>query len=237
MYNLRDLPTPPLPAATPPPPSMPIINESVSAPGMKRKREKQLSEEDFEPEIESRHRAQSPVHSRVMEEEKVEGMVVRANDRKKRRPFQERCLLRFIKDMDEALPPFRATPHSAGFDLSTPYEVVIKPQEIKEINIGLRIQLPKNTYGQIVSRSSKALRGLQTLGGCIGEDYRGSIVVSLYNISNKPIRLCRGESIAQLICIKISYPKAFQVPELSVTRRGSRGFGSSDLSKREKIEL
>jgi len=236
---------PPLP--TLPPPQPPIREEVALSPiliGQKRKREEENEEEErgsVEKEVEfdvikHRHAAQSPV--REIEERSTEGIRMTLGKKKKAtsRTLIGRSLIRFVKEFEDALPPFRATSHSAGLDLSTPIEFTIRPQEIKKINIGLKIQLPRNTYGQIVSRSSKAISGLVCLGGVLDEDYRGPIMVVLHNMSPKTIRICRGESICQLICIKVAYPKPYQVSDLSSTTRGSGGFGSTDSNKLLKLE-
>jgi len=147
-----------------------------------------------------------------------------------------RCDLKFVRVLNDALPPFRATPKSAGFDLCSPIDYIVEPGAIVKINIGLKFQLPRNTYGCITSRSSLASKGLVCLQGTVDEDYRGNIFVLLQNCNHtKSLKICRGDAIAQIICIKISYPKAIQVRELNSTLRGANGFGSTDI-KRKKLE-
>jgi len=133
-----------------------------------------------------------------------------------------RCAIRFVKDLPEALPPFRSTPRSAGLDISSPIDLVIQPGSIVTIDSGLRFQLPKNTYGKLSSRSSLAAKGLLCLESSISEDYRGRVFLLMMNCHvTESIKICRGDPIAQLITVKISYPKAIQYHDLAPTLRGA----------------
>jgi len=66
--------------------------------------------------------------------------------------------------------------------------------------------------------------------GVIDADYRGNVRVLLFNHSDTPFIVNRGDKIAQLICEKIYYPKLELVEELDDTWRGARGFGSTGQS-------
>lgn len=147
-----------------------------------------------------------------------------------------RGALKFVRMLNNALPPFRATPKSAGFDLCSPIDFQIDPGALIKINTGLAIELPSNTYGQLTSRSSLASKGLTCITGTLDEDYRGCVFILLKNDSKVKFRICRGDAIAQLICIKISYPKAIQVRELKQTLRGTNGFGSSNIDRKNYVQ-
>jgi dUTP pyrophosphatase len=95
------------------------------------------------------------------------------------------------------------------------------------ISTGLQIQLPEGCYGQIAPRSGLAYCHIGVGGGVIDEDYRGNIGVILYNHSNVPFKIVRGDRIAQLICIPIQYPRVQEVDVLGTTERGASGFGST----------
>jgi hypothetical protein len=53
------------------------------------------------------------------------------------------------------------------------------------------------------------------------------IYVLLYNHSENPYNIHRGDKITKLICEKIYYPEFDQVEKLDETWRGTRGFGST----------
>lgn len=61
----------------------------------------------------------------------------------------------------------------------------------------------------------------------IDSDYRGPIIVALYNHSNLPQIIHQGDRIAQLIIQPYVWEPLHVVEELSLTDRGDGGFGSS----------
>lgn len=63
------------------------------------------------------------------------------------------------------------------------------------------------------------------------EDYRGNLGVILYNHSDIPYIVSRGDLIAHLICQKIYYSILEEVKILYITERGEGGFGSIDIIK------
>jgi len=140
-----------------------------------------------------------------------------------------RCILKFVKQGRECvIPPFRATAGAAGYELSSAYPYKVKPGEVVRVDTGLRIQLPKNTYGRIASKSSLAINNIHVVGGVIDEDYRGNVFVLLLNLNpDKDMDIFPGTRIAQLICEKIVHPRPIQVLDLDATARGNAGFGST----------
>ena len=84
---------------------------------------------------------------------------------------------------------------------------------------------------EFATRSGMALFHHISVGaGVIDEDYRGNIGVLLFNHSDTPFIINRGDRNAQLICEKIYYHELELVEELNDTRRGTRGFGSTGQS-------
>ena len=65
---------------------------------------------------------------------------------------------------DDAKIPTRASKGSAGLDLYSNIDVDIDINSIKKVNTGIRVSLPKNTYGYIRDKSSLATKGMLTLG-------------------------------------------------------------------------
>ena len=85
------------------------------------------------------------------------------------------------------------------------------------------IQLPTGYCGHIAPRSGLALHHrIDIGGGIVDEDYRGNLGVILYNHSEIPFKVSRGDRIAQFICQKICYPILEEV--LDLTKRGEGGF-------------
>jgi dUTPase len=54
-------------------------------------------------------------------------------------------------------------------------------------------------------------KNLFLLAGVLDEDYRGNVGVVLFNHSDQPFNISRGDRIAQLICQRIYYPELQEV--------------------------
>lgn len=127
--------------------------------------------------------------------------------------------------------PERATPHAAGFDIrSAEDEVVLLPGEIRLVGTGLVMELPEGMECQVRPRSGLALKHGLTLPnspGTIDPDYRGELRIILQNLGEAPVKLSRGERIAQLVFARFEAPELVEAGEVSETRRGEGGFGST----------
>lgn len=134
-----------------------------------------------------------------------------------------------------AVIPTRAYNESAGLDLYACTETTILPHQLKKINTGIRIEIPRDTYGQICGRSSLESKQIHCVAGVVDHGYTGPLIVCLQNASNTAFTIHYGDKIAQIIIIKILEP-IFELTSTcsSVsTQRGERGFGSSDGGKHE----
>ena len=128
---------------------------------------------------------------------------------------------------DDAIIPIRASKRSAGLDLCSSVDVDIEVGSINKINTGICISLPENSYGSIRGKSSLASKGLLTLGGVIDSDYTREIIIIMTSLI-KPIKIKKGQKIAQLIVSNIMYPEIKKVNYLKDTERNDKGFGEVD---------
>ena len=126
---------------------------------------------------------------------------------------------------DNAIIPTRASQESAGLDLCSSIDIEVGL--IKKVNTGICISLPENSYGSIRDKSSLASKGLLTLGGVIDKDYTGEIIVIMTSLI-EPIKIKKGQKIAQLIVSNIMYPEIKKVKFLKDTERNNKGFGEMD---------
>ena len=126
-----------------------------------------------------------------------------------------------------ALIPTRASKSSAGLDLYSSIDVNIEVGSIKQVNTGICISVPENTYGSIRDKSSLASKGLLTLGGVIDSDYTGEIIVIMTSLIES-IKIKKGQKIAQLIVSNITYPEIKKVKFLKDTGKNNKGFGEMD---------
>ena len=133
-----------------------------------------------------------------------------------------------VKLLDEkAVEPSRGSDEAAGYDMATCRDFVLQPGESRLVSTGIALQVPKGTYGRIASRSSLASRGIEISGGVVDGDYRGEIKVILYNRGEEQVKFTAGDRVAQIILEKFEGVPVKKVDELSESRRGSKGFGSS----------
>lgn len=131
----------------------------------------------------------------------------------------------------EGLPlPARATPGSAGFDLSSAEDGELAPMERRLFATGFAIAIPEGFEVQLRPRSGLALRHGLTLPNTpatIDSDYRGELKVALVNLGAEAVRVTRGMRIAQMLLARVE-PAAFrEVEALPPTGRGEGGFGST----------
>lgn len=126
--------------------------------------------------------------------------------------------------------PSRATERLAGLDLCAAVEapVTLSPGERALIPTGFSMELPPGYEGQVRPRSGLALKnGLTLLNspGTVDSDYRGEVCVILCNLGREPFVIERGLRVAQLVVAPVVSPVVEEASELSVTPRGSGGFG------------
>ena len=139
----------------------------------------------------------------------------------------------------EGLPiPHYQTENSAGVDLyaAVEGEMVIGSGMWKLVPTGIAIAIPEGYEGQVRPRSGLALKhgiGMLNAPGTIDADYRGEISIILFNFSDKPFTIHRGDRIAQLVFARLEKAKFERVQALSETTRGTGGFGHTGVRQRE----
>jgi dUTP pyrophosphatase len=133
---------------------------------------------------------------------------------------------KFTKVRDDAILPKRATIGSAGYDLFSAEGKVIPPGEIRIIPTGVTVSLLAHEELQIRCRSGLACKGIMLANGVgtIDSDYYPrEIGVILYNSTNTPYEVKKGDRIAQGVFSKYLITDDDSV--ILETRIG--GFGST----------
>jgi dUTP pyrophosphatase len=134
--------------------------------------------------------------------------------------------------LDADLPvPTYARPGDAGADLHAVCDVVVEPGERVLVGTGLAIALPPGYAGFVHPRSGLAARcGLSIVNapGTIDAGYRGEILVCLVNLDPRtPVRISRGDRIAQLVVQRVEHARFVEVEQLPAAERGTSGYGST----------
>ncbi|HOW93697.1 dUTP diphosphatase [Mycolicibacterium fallax] len=139
--------------------------------------------------------------------------------------------------LDPELPlPTRAHAGDAGVDLYAAVDVELAPGQRALVGTGIAVAIPVGMVGLVHPRSGLAFKtGLSIVNtpGTIDAGYRGEIKVCLINLDTaEPIRIRRGDRIAQLIVQRVELPDLVEVASfedagLMDTTRGAGGHGSS----------
>ena len=128
------------------------------------------------------------------------------------------------------LPAYAHGPQEdAGLDLHALDDATLEPGSPRLVPTGIRIEVPPGYEAQIRPRSGLALNHAITLPNSpatIDPGYRGEIRIILLNLGREPYQVRAGDRIAQLIISRYEQIE-WEEAELSDTRRGAGGFGSS----------
>jgi dUTP pyrophosphatase len=160
--------------------------------------------------------------------------------------------LKFKQLSPDAILPTRANEGDAGVDIYALEDVTIPPTKITEIKVqtddsgfvrgadylakigqakistGIAVEIPYGFYGKVSSRSGLAFKsGIFSFDGTVDSGYRSEIGILLFNTTDKPYQVKKGDRIAQLLIIPCSILEPVFADELSDTERGDKGYGSS----------
>jgi len=131
----------------------------------------------------------------------------------------------------EGLPlPHYQTEHAAGVDLyaAVAGDTVLNAGTWTLVPTGIAMAIPEGYEGQVRPRSGLSLKhgiGMLNGPGTIDADYRGEIGIILFNFSDTPFTIRRGDRIAQLVFARLEKAKFLTVDTLAGTQRGTGGFG------------
>lgn len=131
-----------------------------------------------------------------------------------------------------AMIPTYGSVDAAGADLYAciSEDITIQPGQTAFVPTGIALEVPAGCAGLIYARSGLACKkGLAPANkvGVVDSDYRGEVMVALYNHGTMAQTVCHGERIAQFIITPVLTPAYEVAPELSETARNTGGFGST----------
>ena len=137
-----------------------------------------------------------------------------------------------VQRLDPELPlPSYAHPGDAGADLATAVDIELAPGERAMVPTGIALALPDGFAAFVHPRSGLAARsglGIVNAPGTVDAGYRGEIRVLLINHDPEaPVRLRRGDRIAQLVIQRVERARFAEVQLLPGSARGEGGYGST----------
>lgn len=138
-----------------------------------------------------------------------------------------------IKRIDKSLPlPEYKTAGAAAFDFAARVAATIPPKKVVLIPLNVAIDHPTNHLLMLFARSSLHKKGLMLANGVgLGDtDFSGNgdeYHAILYNFTDSPVSVERGERIVQGVFKKYDRAEWDEVEDLKNKTRG--GFGSTGL--------
>lgn len=135
--------------------------------------------------------------------------------------------------------PYRGTENSVGLDLHAylvsetgrPSTAIIPPRNTRAIPTGLVVSPPEGFALYLCSRSGLAKERslfVTNAPGVIDPDYRGELMVLLYNGGTETYYVKHEDRIGQLIALPALIMSMMEIDDLPLnTSRGDKGFGST----------
>ena len=137
-----------------------------------------------------------------------------------------------VHRLDPGVPlPAYAFPGDAGADVVTAVDVELAPGERAVLPTGIALALPPGYAAFVHPRSGLAARcgmSLVNAPGTVDAGYRGEVKVIVINHDPvHPLRLSRGDRIAQLVIQRVERAAFRAVDALPESARGAGGHGST----------
>jgi dUTP pyrophosphatase len=118
----------------------------------------------------------------------------------------------------------------AGLDICSNENIEVPARGRQLVMTGIRLKIPDGMAGLVWSRSGLSVaHGIEVGAGLIDSTYRGELGVLLYNHSDEPFEIKKGNRIAQLVTVPIMLDTYLKVETLDETPRGEGGFGSTGI--------
>ena len=115
--------------------------------------------------------------------------------------------------------------------------IVVTEGDYLLFNSGIRVNLPKDTAGIFFNKSGMGNKGYDPRACCVDEDYSGFVHLSVAFTKSVYVgqKLFCGDKIQQMVVLPMVKTEIEEVEEnvynelMSDSKRGSDGFGSSDV--------
>lgn len=128
-------------------------------------------------------------------------------------------------------PPAYAHEGDAGLDLRAAEDVTVQPGQSRLVRLGVAVEIPEGCVGLVFPRSGLGSKGitLRNAVGVIDSGYRGEVKAALWNTTDAPHVVNKGDRVCQLAVMPY-VPCGLEVTdELSESERGTDGHGSTGV--------
>ena len=141
--------------------------------------------------------------------------------------------VRFKKLVDKAVMPSYAKPGDAGLDMTTIGSKINTEHNYIEYFTGIALEIPEGYVGLLFPRSSTSKKDLRLANsvGVVDSGYRGEISFR-YKFPKdsyfaKVKRYNDGDRVGQLVILPYPQIELEEAKELTITSRGTGGYGST----------
>lgn len=118
----------------------------------------------------------------------------------------------------------------SGMDLFAFDVTLINPGEVQLISTGLAFEIPYGYELQIRPRSGLSFKYPNYIAnspGTVDSGYRGEVKILIVNNTDSGWFIYQGGKIAQAVLCKVETAHVTEVEELTESKRGENGFGST----------
>lgn len=155
--------------------------------------------------------------------------------------------IKFKKISESAITPTRSYGKGNCWDVYASEDAEIHTYQTTIVKTGLQFEIPEGYQLHIYNRSGNPVKKGLILSNSVGildTDYRGELGVMFHTLPDKkpsigltmsiwselydrPVKINKGDKIAQIKLVAINDEELEEVEELSDTNRGEGGFGST----------
>lgn len=134
-------------------------------------------------------------------------------------------------DEDAGYVPMYEHDGDAGLDLRAVEDYTIAPGESAMVRTGLHVEIPRWHVGLVFPRSGLGSKGitLRNAVGVVDSGYRGEVLAALWNTTDKPFEVHKGDRVCQLVVMPYCPCSVDEVDALSDSERGDGGYGSTGV--------
>ena len=98
----------------------------------------------------------------------------------------------------------KSTDTQPSFDLRVKSPITIKPYENRLIATGVRVKVPRECVGLIFGKNSTNRESILVFPTIYDTSFSGIVSIQCMNLSDEPIYLKKGHTLAQLIVFPLS---------------------------------
>ena len=134
--------------------------------------------------------------------------------------------VKLIKFENFCKKPKREHYNDSGADVYAAEDRVLFPHSVAKIPLGIGVELPDGYDAVIHCKSGLSASGILASNSPVDAGYRGEIHAILYNSTEAPVKIHRGEKVGQLVVRPVIYA---EFVETLGEERGSGAFGSTGV--------